>query len=273
MTSSDTTTSDSGNPTETPDIAQLWRFAHQMADIAGQYIRRGHTTTDIKTDGSPVTDLDRDINRFLIKRTKRRWSDHGVIAEEQSWHPDRHHIWLCDPVDGTLPHTLGLTASTFTLAHLTNGTFDLGLIDDPHNQRRIHTTPDSHTLCNRHIASTSTQTKLDGAKVGFEVFPNQNPIPDQLHTRLCNTGAFPVTYAAGSHTALQVALGNLDALISTASSPWDLATPAHAIKGAGGHVSDLHGQPHHNWTQPQNGLIAAATPQLHQQLLQMCTTS
>jgi myo-inositol-1(or 4)-monophosphatase len=75
------------------------------------------------------------INDFVIREVKRQFPKHGVHGEEASFAPEREFVWVCDPVDGTMPFSIGLPISTHSLALTKNGVPMLGVVYEPFADR------------------------------------------------------------------------------------------------------------------------------------------
>src|SRR5215208_2752033 len=56
---------------------------------------------DIKADLTPVTQIDRQVENFLLERIERTYPSHGILAEEGSFHSGNDFTWIIDPIDGT----------------------------------------------------------------------------------------------------------------------------------------------------------------------------
>ena len=92
----------------------------------------------IKKDGSPVTKTDLAINKLVIDRVKKYFPSHGVLGEEQSNYVEKaDYVWVCDPVDGTIPFSRGMPTCMFSLGLTFKGKPILGVGYDPFIDRLI----------------------------------------------------------------------------------------------------------------------------------------
>ncbi|HEY5183829.1 MAG TPA: inositol monophosphatase family protein [Actinomycetes bacterium] len=99
--------------TSEPDFARS--LAHQAGEIMRRYFRLGVTSRS-KGDGTPVTAADEAINEHVMGQVKTHFPDDAVIGEEGSSPVgSSNRVWVCDPIDGTLPFTLGVPTSLFSL--------------------------------------------------------------------------------------------------------------------------------------------------------------
>ncbi len=63
---------------------------------------------DLKSDRTPVTEIDRQVEAFLLDKIERQYPGHGVLAEEGSSRPGSDFTWVIDPIDGTRAFAAGL---------------------------------------------------------------------------------------------------------------------------------------------------------------------
>jgi myo-inositol-1(or 4)-monophosphatase len=91
------------------------KFLRDCLDGAGKmaYKQRGQMTADIKEDQTPVTEVDHQVEDFLIERILARYPDHQVLSEESGLRPMLHpdqatYSWVIDPIDGTRSFAAGL---------------------------------------------------------------------------------------------------------------------------------------------------------------------
>jgi myo-inositol-1(or 4)-monophosphatase len=89
------------------DLAFLRSLLVEAGRIAlGQ---RGQMTSMVKADQTPVTEVDRQVEDFLIRRINLRYPDHRILSEESGLHPGNETTtWAIDPIDGTRSFATGL---------------------------------------------------------------------------------------------------------------------------------------------------------------------
>src|SRR3989339_1076408 len=87
-----------------------------------------------KEDNTPLTKADTEINDLVIKRVNEAFPEHSIYGEEQSeLKENSKYIWVCDPIDGTMPFSNGSPIFTFSIALVdqSSGLPILGVINDP----------------------------------------------------------------------------------------------------------------------------------------------
>ncbi len=84
-----------------PVPADFLAFAHELADAAGEVLRRYYRApveVAYKADESPVTTADREAERRMRDLIAARFPDHGIEGEEfASEHGDAELVWSLDP--------------------------------------------------------------------------------------------------------------------------------------------------------------------------------
>lgn len=110
-------------------------FASALAREAGVIIRShfgfGIAKT-VKEDSTPLTIADTTVNDLVVRKIQETFPDHDILAEEGS--PPlrgKKDIWICDPIDGTVPFVQGVPTVTFALALVRDGVPILGVAYDP----------------------------------------------------------------------------------------------------------------------------------------------
>lgn len=72
---------------------------------------------EYKWDDTPVTKTDKEINSLIITKINELYATHSVKWEEESnMKNESDYVWVCDPVDWTIPFSSGLPICTFSLA-------------------------------------------------------------------------------------------------------------------------------------------------------------
>ena len=98
-------------------MEEYLKFAKNLALKSGQIMLDNFQlgiNTDIKADNTLVTIADTDINSLVIRSIKASYPEHAVIGEEESYENDKaEYVWVCDPIDGTIPFSLVLQLAYF----------------------------------------------------------------------------------------------------------------------------------------------------------------
>ena len=66
-------------------------------------LRKKGLTTEMKSDNTPVTNGDLEVNKIISKKINELTPDIQIITEETSYNKNNNlkNFWLIDPIDGT----------------------------------------------------------------------------------------------------------------------------------------------------------------------------
>ncbi len=216
-------------------------FAIDLAKKAGANIRKNFVLgmkKEWKQDGSPLTVTDTMNNDLVIRSVKERFPDHGIITEEASEvKGNGEYVWVCDPVDGTIPFSHGIPISCFSISLVRDGRPVIGVIFDPFMDR-LFVGEERHgaTLNGKQIhVSSSSSLKNTYLAIGSSV--DLIPIIGPLQSH----GAGVLRLGVIVYPGALVASGELVATIFSGIKPWDTAALKIIVEEAGGKVTDLFG--------------------------------
>ena len=240
-------------------IALAERLVEASGPIARAYFRTSLVIDD-KTDDSPVTRADREAEAAMRDLIEAERPADGILGEEHgAVRTDAEYVWVLDPIDGTRAFINGLPLFGTLVALTRHGTPVLGIIDMP-------------ILGDRWIGARGHPTRFTGA--GNATAPPKTRTCDGLGAaRLCATSpdmferedrkAFDRLAAAVRDTRYGtdcmayglVASGHTDLVVEAGMQPYDYLSHVPIVEGAGGVITDWHGQP---LTIESDGRVAAA---------------
>lgn len=120
-------------------ITELVFFSHRLADMARPVARRYFRKSldvEMKSDSSPVTKADREIEAILRAEIEAVYPSHGIFGEEQGGSFDCAYIWVVDPIDGTTSFVTGVPMFGTLISLLYQQRPMLGIIDIPALEER-----------------------------------------------------------------------------------------------------------------------------------------
>lgn len=221
-------------------------FAVDLAKQAGAIMRQNFTLgmkREWKGDGTPLTTTDSTINQLVLDAIKKEYPEHGVIAEEGNNYNEQEYVWVCDPVDGTIPFSHGMPVCMFLLALVKNGVSVLGVAYDPFMDRMYVAERGHGATVNGTTLSVSKSPTLKNALVALEGRKISGPINlAQALLALEEQGALVMRPFSFGYDAMLVAHGQSVAAFMSATKPWDYAAPSVIIEEAGGRCTDLYGE-------------------------------
>lgn len=243
-------------------------FAHHLADVAGDialsYFRTS-VDVDIKSDESPVTRADREIETVLRTLIHEQFPEHGVLGEEFAAHQaENDYVWAIDPIDGTRAFLAGRPSFSTLVALCFKSTPILGLMDQPFIKERYSGAAGEDSLLNGKQITARTCKILEKATIATTsphyFSDHQLPIFEQLRDS-CKD----VIYGGDAYNYMQLAAGFIDIVCEAELKAHDVLALRPIIEGAGGKISTWDGKP--LTMQDYESVIAAGSTELHQAAL------
>lgn len=226
--------------------------AHRLADLADTITRAAYQPGralphQVKADGSPVTDHDRQVEQALREEVRRLRPDDGFLGEEVGAYGNRERRWVVDGIDGTVSFVLGDPRWSTQIALMDDGVPIVGVSTSPAQRRRWWATTASPartaTLTPAGLQHPATMRVSRGRTLETTVtcIPPRHLLSadqEQLFARVLGPGSYmePTT-----HGAKMVATGQVDACLQLRGELWDYAALTVIVEQAGGTVTCLDG--------------------------------
>ena len=241
-------------------MEEYTKFAIGMAKDAGEIMKKyfgvGMERME-KADTSPVTKADLEINSLLIKKVTELFPGHSVLGEEESnMISGSEYMWVCDPVDGTLPYSLGLPIATFSLGLVKGGEVILGVVYDPFCDRMYRAEKGKGAYLNDKKIHVSDYAILEKAKIEYELWNGSKYNIQPLINELRKRNPFLISYASFTNPSMLLAAGEFTATIFPHINLHDVVTAKIIVEEAGGKVTDIFGNDQ-RYDGPVNGFIAS----------------
>jgi fructose-1,6-bisphosphatase/inositol monophosphatase family enzyme len=242
------------------DYQEYLTFAEEVAREAGLIARKhfSHVVTfETKTDNTPVTAADLAINELVIRRCTSAFPGIGVLGEEQSIDGDigQGLLWVCDPIDGTIPYSFGMGLSTFCLALVEDGVPKVGVVYDFINNRLFSAIEGKGAWLN----GEKIQPHNDAQPMKFidlEWWLNAPFDIDQATKQLAVEGYNTVRYMSCVFAGVMVGLRRMSGVIYAGDKPWDAAALYVIAREMGARMTDLGGN-EQRYDQAVNGFVLA----------------
>jgi myo-inositol-1(or 4)-monophosphatase len=246
----------------------LIEFAREMALASGQLIRERFVArafeTELKQDNSVVTETDREAEQIMRAMITARFPDHGVIGEELGNHNvEARYVWTLDPIDGTISFVAGVPLFGTLIGLLEWGSPIIGVINQPISGEMMIGTDDGTTLNGagarfRNVENLSDATLLTTDPNLIDRHADTEKF-EALRLRAAKTRTWGDCYGY-----LMLASGRADIMLDPIMSKWDSMPLIPIIRGAGGVITDWHGD------DPVLGKsIVAAAPGLHAEVISL----
>jgi histidinol-phosphatase len=208
------------------------------------YERKQTVNVEVKTDQSPVTVADREAERAIVETIKKRFPDHGVLAEEGGRNQNQSdYLWVIDPIDGTKTYARKVPFFATLIALMFQGEAECGVSLAPALGELMYAAKGGGAFLNDSPVSVSSIRDLSQATVGtadMRLFAERK-LSSSLLDFLKHTYQHRI-YGTFYNLHL-LASGRSDVAISLDLKPWDLAALAVIVREAGGSLTSLKGEP------------------------------
>ena len=239
---------------EQPDDLQL---VLSLGDLAEEITLGSWRSSDLptrsKSDGSPVTPVDIEVERRLRERVLGMYPDDGFVSEELGTTVGTSgRCWYVDGIDGTTAYAGGRTEWSTLIALTDSRGLRQGLCTGPALGKRWYTDANGRAVTTGPSGQASyvrvaAAPREPDARVAC--WPPAQRIAGLLsgHTQsrleeLTAGRATRPSWGAGvPNAAMLVAEGRLDGFVLIGGGPWDHAAAAAIVVGAGGAWSALSG--------------------------------
>ena len=246
-------------PVDQALIDQAVELARQAGELSLRWFRTADLRVDRKVDGTPVTEADRAVERFLREEITRTHPDDGIIGEEEAPKLSASgREWILDPIDGTKAFTRGVPLYANLLAVEDEHGSAIGVVNIPALGEMVWAGRGRGCYLNGAPAGVSSQDKLAGSYVSSSSYENWRE-DALLHVK--RSGAAMRTWGDG-YGYLLVVTGRIDAMVDPSAERYDLAPMPVLLAEAGGRFSDFAGQ-----NTAQGGSGVASNGGLHDHLL------
>ena len=242
--------------------------AHQALEILGdagqlarQWFDAGDYATETKSDGSPVTDADRDVETLLRSRLSTSFPADGILGEEfEETMGTSGNRWIIDPIDGTKSFVRAVPLYATLLAYEEEGEVTFGAIALPSLSITVYAERGAGCWSNGRLVHVSDHGVLKDSYVMATWLENWSP---QLLEMAHDRGVTVRTWGDAYGYSL-VATGKADALIDFDAKVYDLAPMSVILEEAGGRFTSLDGAPGND-----QGHGIASNGLIHETLIQL----
>ena len=222
-------------------VALAQKLAETSGPIARRYFRSGLAVED-KSDDTPVTRTDREIEAALRALIEAAYPDHGIIGEEYGTvRGEAEFVWVIDPIDGTRSFVAGLPLFGTLIALAQDGQAIMGVIDHPALGERWVGAKGRQTTLNGNPVSTRACGSLGEATLyctAPEMFEGRDAeLFDQARNQ-----AHVIRHSTDCYGYAMVASGFGDLVIEAGMSTYDYMALVPVIEGAGGVITDWRGR-------------------------------
>lgn len=256
---------DAGDPpvaASDPDLALALELADR-ADRISLAAFRGGLAVERKTDGSPVTEADRAVERELRAAIGSARRGDAVTGEEYGAGEGGDRRWYLDPIDGTKNFIRGIPVFATLIALEVDGVIRVGVVSAPALGARWWAVRGGGAHASGRRIRVSRVAALEQAQLAYDSVPGfaVRGLEERflgLVRRCGRTRGFGDFW---SHVL--VAEGSVEVAVEPEVSPWDLAPLMVIVEEAGGRFTDLEGR-----ARIDGGSAVASNGLLHEAVLE-----
>ncbi len=245
-------------------------FASRIADDSRRIIqdafRRGRQF-DNKQDGSPVTEIDKQVERGLRQAIANTYPDHGILGEEYApEHLEADYVWVIDPIDGTKDFITGIPTFGTLIALAYRGAPILGIIDLPMTQERFAGADGVPTTLNGTPVTVRKGVRLPDVLLSTSS-PDYYKGGDREALDRLRPNVHWCVYGGGCCAYGRIAAGSIDVGLDTGFDPADYCAHVPIIRNAGGVMTDWEGNP--LTIRSGKRILAAGDAKIHEAVLEI----
>jgi myo-inositol-1(or 4)-monophosphatase len=218
--------------------------------------------------GDPFSEADLRAEETVKALLAKARPSYGFLGEEGglSAGSDAEHVWVVDPLDGTMNFVRGVPFFAVNIALARAGEVIAGVTYIPMMDEMFWAEAGGGAFLNGQPIRVAKTERLEDAVLAIGIPFAGKPRQEQfLHeiAQLTPRVASVRRLGAGAVDTAYVACGRFDAYWEQAVSPWDLAAGAVIVREAGGVVTDTTGGP----LDIMGGNVLNSAPGIHAALL------
>ena len=199
----------------------------------------------IKSDNTPVTNGDIQVNDLLTKKITDLTPNIKIISEENLINKENKNLkdfWLIDPIDGTYDYINGKDEFTINAALILNKKPVAGIINAPDKNRLFYSfgLSNSFELSNKSKTELTCKKKSKNNEINAVAYSN-NPKPEitAIYKKYNITN---FTRMKSSLKFCVIASGEFDFYAAEPRAcEWDIAAGHAILEHAGGIITDFNG--------------------------------
>jgi inositol-phosphate phosphatase/L-galactose 1-phosphate phosphatase/histidinol-phosphatase len=233
---------------EHADFPKALALAGQLADVARAIALehfRAPLAVERKSDGSPVTIVDRGIETQMRRMIRAAFPGHAIRGEEFAAEGDGEFTWMLDPIDGTKSFVTGFPLFGSLIALLQDGRPVIGVIEAPAVKERWVGCEGRPTRFNGKEVRTSPCQTIEQAVI-YTTTPDTFNTEERRRFEALGSRALLRRYGGDCYLYGMLASGHCELVIEVQP----------VVEGAGGRISDWRGA---SLTSSSEGRVVAAS--------------
>ena len=208
-------------------------------------LRNKGLTKEIKSDGTPVSNGDLEINKIITKKILNLTPNIPIVSEETSHNKsakDLTNFWLVDPIDGTYDYINNLDEFTINAGLILNKKPVAGLIYAPAKKRMFYSYGKgmAYELSDGKLFNMNCNKKNNENSIKFVSYSNK--IKPEIEKIYKEIGVSEFVKMKSSLKFCVIASGEFDGYVAEPRAcEWDIAAGHAILQDAGGIITDFNG--------------------------------
>jgi|TARA_B110001452_G_scaffold38369_1_gene29325 3'(2'), 5'-bisphosphate nucleotidase len=199
---------------------------------------------EIKSDNTPVTNGDIEVNKILIKKISEITPNISIVSEENSENKNKKNLknfWLIDPIDGTKDYISNKDEFTLNAALIIDKKPVIGIINAPGKKRIFY----SYAKSNSYELINNQEIELINKKKNYKEIKAVS-YSDKLKPEILEIHKkYQVTSFKKMKSSLKfcvIAASEFDLYVAEPRAcEWDIAAGHAILIHAGGQLTDFEG--------------------------------
>ena len=216
----------------------------EAGDLALQLRKRG-LIKKIKSDNTPVSNGDLEVNNFISKKISEVTPDIPIISEETSDNKDNLNLknfWLIDPIDGTYDYINNLEEFTINAGLIINNRSVAGLINAPAKKRMFYSYEKGCAFEFTNGEKINLKNKPFKKSENLKFISYSTKIKPEIQKIYDDLGVKENKRMKSSLKFCVIAAGEYDGYVAEPRAyEWDIAAGHAILEHAGGTITDFEG--------------------------------
>ena len=207
-------------------------------------LREKGLTKKIKSDNTPVSNGDLEINDLITQKISEITPNIPIISEETSDNKDNLNLkdfWLVDPIDGTYDYINNLEEFTINAGLIINKMPVAGLINAPAKKRMFYSYGKGFAFEMNREKIINLSNSISKKEKDFKFISYSNKIKPEIQKIYDNLGVVENIKMKSSLKFCVVATGEYDGYVAEPRAyEWDIAAGHAILEHSGGSVTDFN---------------------------------
>ncbi|HLM55545.1 MAG TPA: 3'(2'),5'-bisphosphate nucleotidase CysQ, partial [Pyrinomonadaceae bacterium] len=204
----------------------------------------------------PVTQADRAVNELIVRGLSEAFPEDGILAEESvdtSRRLGRERVWMVDPLDGTKGFIAGTGDFAVQIGLAVGGRSRLGVLYAPAVDVLYWAASGQGAWVERPLPQADAEVKRERLKTTDETDPGRMRLAESRSHRGSRMDSVVRALGVSSEVrrhSVGIKVGllverqcDLYIHLSGKTKQWDTCAPEAVLTEAGGHMTDLWGEP------------------------------